>query len=147
MEEYIESTWANIIIATDGSIRDNSTKWGGAVWQDRERVYSWCAGKHGRTSSYRAESEAFENALTWMAAKIGQNDHVLVLTGSQSLVTQLQLGNVKETRVAPLDYIKGSFKIAYIPGHAGISYNDAADHLAGIAVPIGVIKFHRQDHR
>ena len=89
VEEYIESTGANIIIATDGSIRDNSTTWGGAVWQDRQHVYSWCAGKHGRTSSYRAESEAFEDALTWMAAKIGQNDHVLVLTGSQSLVTQL----------------------------------------------------------
>ena len=39
--------------------------------------------------------------------------------------------------VAPLDNIKGSFRIVYIPGFAGINYNEAADHLAGIAVPIG----------
>ena len=97
LEEYIKSTGANIIIATDGSIRDNSPTWGGAVWQDRKHVYSWCAGKHGRTSSFRAESEAFENALTWMAAKIGHADHALVLTDSQSQVTRLQLGNVKDT--------------------------------------------------
>ena len=50
-------------------------------------------GKHGRTSSFRGESEAFEDALTWMAAKTGQDDHFLVLTDSrQSLVTRLQLG-------------------------------------------------------
>ena len=52
-------------------------------------MYSWCAGKHGRTSSFRAESEEVEDALTWMAAKTGQDDHFLVLTDSQSLVTRL----------------------------------------------------------
>ena len=80
-----------------------------------------------------------------MAAKTGQDDHVLVPTDSQSLVTRLQLGNVKDVWAAPLTNIKGSFRIAYIPSHAGISYNEAADHLAGIAVPIGVIKFHPQN--
>ena len=55
VEEYIESTGADIIIVTDGSIRDNSTTCGGTVWQDRQHVYSWCAGKHGRISSFRAD--------------------------------------------------------------------------------------------
>ena len=77
MEEYIESTEANIVTTTDRSIRENLTTWEGAVWQDRQHVYSWCTGtEHGRTSSFKAESEAFEDALTWMAAKTGQDDRV-----------------------------------------------------------------------
>ena len=80
-----------------------------------------------------------------MAANTGQNDHVTILTDSQSLVTRLQLVSVKSTLIASLDKIKGAFRIAYIPVHAGISYNELADHLPGIAVPIRVIKFHPQD--
>ena len=71
-----------------------------------------------------------------------------MLSDSQGLVTRLQLGNVKDTWVAPLDNIKGSFRIAYIPLHAAdasICYYEAADHLDGIVVPVGVIKFHPQN--
>ena len=80
-----------------------------------------------------------------MAANTGQNDHVTILTDSQRLVTRLQLVSVKSTLIASLDKIKGAFRIAYIPVHAGISFNELADQLAGIAVPIRVIKFHPQD--
>ena len=92
VEAYIESTGANIIIATDGLIQDNLTTWGGAVWKDRQHVYTTCV--HGRTSSFRAESETFEDALTWMAAKTGQDAYVVVLADFQSLaVFSLSGGN------------------------------------------------------
>ena len=37
------------------------------------------------------------------------------------------------------------FKTVYIPGHGGITYNEAADHLAGKAYPLGNITFHSSD--
>ncbi|KAI8485243.1 hypothetical protein Bbelb_369900 [Branchiostoma belcheri] len=36
--------------------------------------------------------------------------------------------------------IKGVLNIVYVPGHAGVYYNEVADKLAGIAVPFGDIK-------
>ena len=35
--QYLESKEANTIIATDGSIRDNISAWGGAVWQNNRK--------------------------------------------------------------------------------------------------------------
>lgn len=66
LSEYLDVREANAIIATDGSIRDNITAWGGAVWRNNRKVFHRCAGKQGRTSSFRAESEAYEDALVWM---------------------------------------------------------------------------------
>ena len=37
--EWINQQDVNIIIATDGSLRDRVTGWGGAVWRDRQRVF------------------------------------------------------------------------------------------------------------
>ena len=43
-----------------------------------------------------------------------------LVTDSQSLVTRLQLGSIKDTWVVPLNKIKGALNMAYIPGRAGI---------------------------
>ncbi|XP_028514605.1 uncharacterized protein LOC110238129 [Exaiptasia diaphana] len=145
VEQYIESVNVNIIIATDGSVREDVTAWAGLVWKNNRCIYKWCAGKHGRTSSFRAEMEGVEDALFWMSNNTSVQDTTLLLTDSKSLVAQLQSGMVKNTWLKLLRKIKSSIRIAYIPGHAGITYNEAADHLAGMAEPFGHITFYQQD--
>ena len=39
VEEMLEEIEPNIIVATDGSIREGVTAWGGTVWKDRVIVY------------------------------------------------------------------------------------------------------------
>ena len=58
VEAYLESTGANIVVGTEGSVREDITAWGGAAWKDNKRAFEWCTGKQGRTSSFRAECEA-----------------------------------------------------------------------------------------
>ncbi|KXJ05472.1 putative RNA-directed DNA polymerase from transposon BS [Exaiptasia diaphana] len=145
VEQYIESVNVNIIIATDGSVREDVTAWAGLVWKNNRCIYKWCAGKHGRTSSFRAEMEGVEDALFWMSNNTSAQDTTLLLTDSKSLVAQLQSGMVKNTWLKLLRKIKSSIRITYIPGHAGITYNEAADHLAGMAEPFGHITFYQQD--
>ena len=108
-------------------------------------MYSWCAGRHGRTSSFRAEAEGFENALIWLSAGSTIKDNVIMLTDSQSLVMRLQTAMVKASRVPRLENIKAKLQVTYIPGHAGIYYNEVADQLAGIAQPIREMKLYPED--
>ena len=145
IEEYITSIKANIIIATDGSLRDNTTAWAGVVWKNNRHFYSWSTRKQGRTSSFRAESEGFEDALVWISKYGTYNDTIVLLTDSKSLVVRLKSGLVKESWVSLLDNLKSTLFITYIPGHAGITYNEAADHLAGQAKPIGHITLNTKD--
>ncbi|KAJ7386239.1 hypothetical protein OS493_010638 [Desmophyllum pertusum] len=139
VSQYLESKEANIIIATDGSIRDNISAWGGAVWQKNRRTFEWCAGKQDRTSSFRAESDAYEDALIWMRNNTTEEDRVVELTDSLGLVTRLKRGLVKEPWA--------DHHTTYIPGHAGIWYNEIADQLAGAAEPIGPMQLHPSDVR
>ena len=145
VEAFIETINANIIIATDGSVRENVTAWAGLVWRKKKCIYRWSAAKHGRTSSFRAESEGVEDALFWMSANTSISDSVLLLTDSRSLITRLQCGMVKDSWVEALSNIKSSLRFVYIPGHAGITYNEAADHLASSAWPMGEIHYHPSD--
>ena len=145
VDEYIDAVQANIIIATDGSLSDSTTAWAGVVWKSRRRIFSWSTCKNNKTSSFRAESEGFEDALVWINKCGTCNDRVALLTDSKSLVLKLKSGLVKESWVALLDNMKSTLHIAYIPGHAGIRYNEAADHLAGIAEPVGAIKLNYND--
>ena len=43
--------------------------------------------------------------------------------------------------------IKVDYHTTYIPGHAGIWYNETADQLAGAAEPIGPMQLHPSDVR
>ena len=70
-----------------------------------------------------------------------REDSVIVLTDSLSLVSRLQTGKIKDSWVDLIDKINEPFKTVYIPGHAGITYNEAADHLVGKAHPMGSITF------
>ncbi|KAJ7379742.1 hypothetical protein OS493_014149 [Desmophyllum pertusum] len=138
VSQYLESKEANIIIATDGSIRDTCiSAWGGAVWQNNRKTFEWCAGKQRRTSSFRAESEAYEDALIWTRNNTTEEDRVVVLTDSLGLVARLKRGLVREHWVKTICDIKADYHTTYIPGNAGIWYNETADQLAGAAEPIG----------
>ncbi len=53
VEEMLEEVKPNVIVASDGSIRDGVTAWGGTVWRDRRIVYKWSAAKHGSSSSFQ----------------------------------------------------------------------------------------------
>jgi hypothetical protein len=78
--EMLEEKSPTAIIATDGSIQDNTTAWGGAVWKDGNIVYEWSAGKHGRSSSYRSECEAIDDALSWLEGNSVDNDRSIIMT-------------------------------------------------------------------
>ncbi|KAJ7381364.1 hypothetical protein OS493_001496, partial [Desmophyllum pertusum] len=76
-----------------------------------------------------------------------EEDRVVVLTDSLSLVTRLKCGLVREHWVQTICNIKADYHTTYIPGHAGIWYNETADQLAGAAEPIGPIQLHPSDVR
>ena len=145
VEAYLELSGANII-GTDGSVREDITAWGGAAWKHDKRVFEWCTGKLGRTSSFRAECETHEDALVCLGKNTTRDDSVIILTDSLSLTSRLQTGKVSDLMVGLIDNINARFKTFYIPGHAGISYSEAADHLTGKAmIPISDITFHPSD--
>ena len=52
---------------------------------------------------------------------------------------------VKASWVPLLENIKAKLHVTYIPGHAGIYYNEVADQLAGIAQPIGEMNLYPED--
>lgn len=58
---------------------------------------------YGRTSSFRAECEAFSDALHWLKNNAIEGETFLVLTDSLSLVTKLEAG--KERRSGNLSWI------------------------------------------
>ena len=127
----------NVVIATDGSIRENVTAWAGAVWRDNSLLFEWSAAREGSASSYRAECEAFRDALAWIQQHAEESDRIAILTDSLSLVSRL------EKRLMPADWwdvirnVPARILISYIPGHSGISFNEKADALAGAAEPFG----------
>ncbi|KAI8489669.1 hypothetical protein Bbelb_325750 [Branchiostoma belcheri] len=140
IREFLEEKAPTIIIATDGSIRGDTTAWGGSVWKGGKPVFEWSAGRHGSSSSYRSECEALEDALIWLTENTDEEDFAIILTDSYSLVRKLQSARIKKEWLRLLMAIKGVLNIVYVPGHAGIYYNEVADKLAGIAVPFGDIK-------
>ena len=135
--EWLDEEAPSVIVATDGSIRDDITAWAGAVWREGRRVFQWSTARVGQSSSFRAESEAFEDALVWLAANTQPEDKTILLTDSLSLVRKLQSGMVKDCWAKLIQQIKGTFSTVYIPGHSGIYYNSIADLLAGNARPTG----------
>lgn len=47
VSQYLQAIDANIVFATDGSLHDNITAWGDAVWGNNSKAFEWCAGWHG----------------------------------------------------------------------------------------------------
>jgi hypothetical protein len=77
-------------------IIDNTTAWGRVIWRDWQTVFEWSTGRHVRSSSYRSECEAMEDAITWLSGNASDRDRVVILTDSLSLVNKLQSGRVKK---------------------------------------------------
>ncbi len=147
VREWLEEVEPTVIIATDGSIRDEVTAWGGAVWRGGNICFEWSTAREGRASSYRSEREAFGDALAWMAAHTNVRDKVVILTDSLSMVSKLEMGLVLETWAVLLRSIDAQVIVTYIPGHCGISYNEKADQLAGEAVVFGELRREPDDVR
>ena len=82
----------NEIVATDVSIREGVTVWGGTVCRDRRIVYEWSATKHGSSISFWSESEALEDALTLLSSNTRSEDNTIILTDSLSLVSKMEGG-------------------------------------------------------
>ena len=96
--------------------------------------------RHGSSSSFRSESEAFEDALAWIIQNTTPHDKVAILTDSLSLVSKVESGMVKKPWLEYFKKIKAIVILAYIPSHCGIPVNERADQLARNAVPIGELR-------
>ena len=135
VREWLEEREFTTVIATDGSIREKVTAWGGAVWRNNRICYEWSTAREGTSCSYRSECEAFEDALVWISANVVAEEKVVILTDSLSLVTRLEKGLVKRLWGEILAGLSCIVTVTYIPGHCGISFNERADRLAGKAEP------------
>jgi len=140
VRQWLEEVNPNIIIATDGSIRGDITGWGGAVWKNGEKCYEWATAREGRASSYRSECEAFGDALVWVAENTTKDDRVAVLSDSLSMISRLENELIMKTWNHTLQNVEAKITACYIPGHAGISFNEYADHLAGTAPTFGELQ-------
>ncbi len=145
VECMLEELNPTLIVATDGSIREGITAWGGAVWRNRMVTFEWSAARHGQSSSFRAESEALEDALVWLTRNALPADHTVILTDSYSMVSKMEGGNILEWWAPLISRIPGRMTVAYIPRHAGIPFNEKADQLAGEATPIGDLVISPED--
>lgn len=83
----------NFLVPLNGSICDNITAWGAAVWQNNRKTFKWFAGKHGSTSCFRAKSDAFEVTQIWMESNARGEDSVVTLTDYLRLGNRLQSGH------------------------------------------------------
>jgi ribonuclease HI len=137
VNKVLEVKALSVIIVTDGSIQDNVTAWGDAIWREGNMVYQWSAGRHGKSSSFRSECEAVEDALTWLDINSLKEDNAVILTYSMSLVTKLQRNRRKGHWYPLVQRMKATLEVIYFPGHAGVRYNERADKLAGAAVAFG----------
>jgi hypothetical protein len=82
-----------------------------------------------------------EDAITWLSGNAYvSSDRVVILTNSLSLVSKLQSGRFKNVWLRLLEDIYAHTVIIYIPGHAGIRFNERADKLTGAAAHFGELK-------
>ena len=86
-----------------------------------------------------------EDALAWLAGNSEEEDLAIILTDSLSLVSKLQRGRMKKEWFQFLKRIKGQTEVIYIPGHAGIRFNERADKLAGSATAFGDLEMTASD--
>jgi len=138
--EWLEQQKPSVIIATDGSLREDTTAWAGAVWRNGKQEFEWSTARQGKSSSFRAESEALEDALVWIARNTDNKDNVTIFTDSLSIVQKLENHCIRKDWLPILESIETSVTVCYIPGHSGLVWNEKADELAGIARPFGLLK-------
>ena len=86
-----------------------------------------------------------EDAFIWMTNNTNADDRTIILTDSLSLVSKLSTGRIKKNWFAILQSIQSRIEVIYIPGHAGIRFNERADWLAGKARPFGDLQLTQAD--
>jgi hypothetical protein len=104
---------------------------------DRVVLAALAINRRQTSSSYRSVCKAMEDASTWLSCNSTESDLAVILTDSLSLVSKLQSGQVKKVWLPVLDTISARTEIMYIPGHAGIRFNERADKLARAAEAFG----------
>ena len=80
--------------------------------KEGRECFNWSTARHGRSSSFRSESEAFEDALAWISQNTTPHDKVAILTDSLSLISKVESGMVKKSW---LEYMKNNKAIIVLP--------------------------------
>ena len=76
----------------------------------------------------------------WLANNTSKNDRVAILSDSLSMISRLEKDLILATWADTLQKIDAHVTACYVPGHAGISFNEHADHLAGTAPVFGELQ-------
>jgi hypothetical protein len=136
IRDWLEEQDCNVVIATDGSIRGDVTAWIGAVWRDLGRCFEWSTARDRGGPAVAGQNVRPLWILAWIRWNALDNDRIAILTDSLSLVSTLEKGLLLESWW-DVAMTKVKLRVAYIPGHRGISFNERADMLAGEAEAFG----------
>ena len=137
-----------LLIATDGSFCTDKERagWGFAVFYKAEKIAEEYGAHTLYTSSTRMEVEAVHRALSWLASEHPDAESVIIATDSMALLSKVQAGWVPDGWVSPsIVPAMGRIIWTYVPGHAGVSVNEEADHLASAATEVSPLKLYDVD--
>jgi ribonuclease HI len=122
-----------LIIATDGSFCPKSSRagWGFTAYKDHIKVAEGKGAHKLYTSSTRMEVEAANRALEWLASYNPGTCTVIIATDSIAMLSRMLNGWLPTAwrdpdKIPTMDHVIWT----YVPGHAGVSVNEEADHLA-----------------
>ena len=137
-----------LIIATDGSFTPGSMRagWGFAAFLDGVLIAEKSGASTLYTSSTRMELEAVRQALGWLVQESLDVKIIVFATDSMAVLQKIKKGWLPDGwREAELYLSDKSPTFTYVPGHAGVKYNEKADQLAAAAEPTDKLSLFPQD--
>ena len=137
-----------LVIATDGSFTPDTIRagWGLAAYLDGRMVMEMAGACNAYVSSTRMEMEALRQALLWLSRDRPEAGKVVFGTDSMAVLQRIQCGWLPDGWSEASDYLCDKLpSFVYLPGHAGVRYNERADELAGRAEPDNSMRLYHQD--
>ena len=121
------------VVYTDGSvIRQQRCAWAFSARSGGKIIGEVSGAYATTTSSLTMEVRAVTEAVTWLASH--DFARVFILSDSMSMIRKVESGMVRRNWVEAL--VQTGIKeitFIFVPGHAGVSGNERADRLAGMA--------------